>query len=334
MIIYKKISEIKLELKKHQSKKIAFVPTMGALHDGHLALVKKARELADIVVVSIFVNKTQFNDPNDYQKYPRQEKSDLEKLANCNVDLVFLPNEKEMFEENFSFRIIPFTENKIAYNKKLLRKNLQKTNGIFSYFIRLFANFNQKFEVRCDNKKHNLLSGNGINPTNLVDCLCGAARPNHFDGVALIVSKLFNIVKPDIAIFGQKDFQQLAIIKRLVRDLNFDVEIFAHETLREKSGLAMSSRNQRLSEEGKAKAANIYKILSEIKNEITKSSLEIEEILQNKSQELLKIGFEKIDYLEIRTEDNLELVTKFDNAKKSRIFFAGYLEGVRLIDNL
>jgi pantoate--beta-alanine ligase len=308
MIICQKITEIKSELKKHQGKKISFVPTMGALHDGHLALVKKARELADIVVVSIFVNKTQFNDPNDYQKYPRQEKSDLEKLENSAVDLVFLPNEKEMFEENFSFKIIPFTENKIAYN--------------------------QKFEVRCDNKKHNLFSGNGINPINLVDCLCGAARFGHFDGVALIVSKLFNIVKPDIAIFGQKDFQQLAVIKKLVRDLNFDVEIFAHETLREKTGLAMSSRNQRLSEEGKAKAANIYKILSEIKNDIAKSPLEIEKILQNKSQELLKIGFEKIDYLEIRTEDNLELVTKFDNAKKSRIFFAGYLEGVRLIDNL
>lgn len=277
MIVAKKITEIKSELKKHQGKKIAFVPTMGALHDGHLALVKKAHELADIVVVSIFVNKAQFNDPNDYQKYPRQENSDLEKLKNCDVDFVFLPDEKEMFEENFSFKIIP---------------------------------------------------------TNLVDCLCGAARPNHFDGVALIVSKLFNITKPDIAIFGQKDFQQLAVIKKLVRDLNFDIEIFAHETLREKTGLAMSSRNQRLDEDTKIKASEIYKTLVTIKNEVQKSPLEVENILQNKQQELLEKGFEKIDYLEIRTEDDLELVTKFDETKKSRIFFAGYIDGVRLIDNL
>jgi pantoate--beta-alanine ligase len=285
MITTKTIPQIKSEIKRHEGKKIAkriaFVPTMGALHDGHLALVKKAQELADIVVVSIFVNKAQFNDLNDYKNYPRQDLEDLQKLEKCGVDLVFLPDEKEMLGDDFT-----------------------KDSGL------------------------------KITPSKLTNCLCGSARPGHFDGVALIVSKLFDIVKPDIAVFGQKDFQQLAIVKELIKNLNFNIEIFAHETFREKSGLAMSSRNQRLLEANKIKAAEIFRILLEIKNEVVKNSESVEEILEKKSQELLEIGFEKIDYLEIRTEDGLELVTKFDTKKSSRIFIAVYLGGVRLIDNL
>jgi pantoate--beta-alanine ligase len=277
VIIADNISKIKSEIQKISDKKIAFVPTMGALHDGHLALVKKAQEIADIVVVSIFVNKAQFNDQNDYKNYPRQNLEDLKKLENAGVDLVFLPNEEEMFAEDFAFKIIP---------------------------------------------------------TKLVDCLCGSSRPGHFDGVALVVTKLFNIVKPDIAIFGQKDFQQLSIIKKLVSDLNLDVEIFAHETFREKSGLAMSSRNQRLSKDNKIKAAQIFKILSEIKNEVRKTPKNIDKILSEKSQELLKNSFEKIDYLEIREENNLKLINEFNDENPARIFIAVYLSGIRLIDNL
>ena len=284
MIITKTIAQLKLEKQKLVSnnsiklpnQKLALVPTMGALHAGHLALVKKAKEIADFVVVSIFVNKTQFNDLNDFNKYPRQEESDLEKLKNAGVDLVFLPNSAEIFADDFAFKIIP---------------------------------------------------------TKLVDCLCGSTRLNHFDGVALIVAKLFNIVQPNIAIFGQKDFQQLAIIKRMVRDLNFNIEIFSHPTLREKSGLAMSSRNQRLSESAVKKAGEIFRILSEIRNLVKNSNQEINEILNLKRQELIKLGFEKIDYLEIRNEENLQIVEKFDG-QKSRIFIAAYLEQVRLIDNL
>ena len=271
MLITKTISEIRSHLKneKNSGKKIAFIPTMGALHEGHLSLVKKAAEMAQIVVVSIFVNKAQFNDLQDYEKYPRQLAEDLEKLKKCGVNYVFTPEDSEIFTDDFSFKIIP---------------------------------------------------------TQLADCLCGATRPGHFDGVALIVSKLFNIIKPDIAIFGQKDFQQLKIIQKLVRDLNFEIEIFAHEILREKSGLAMSSRNQRLSEASKIKAANIFKILSEIKKD--------PKILEIKRQEFLKIGFEKIDYLEIRDEKNLNLVTNFEQKIPSRIFIAVYLDGIRLIDNI
>jgi len=250
---------------------------MGALHDGHLALVKKAKEMAQTTVVSIFVNKAQFNDASDYEKYPRQLEIDLEKLKSVGANFVFAPEFEEVFPEDFAFKVTPIA---------------------------------------------------------LVDCLCGSVREGHFNGVSLIVSKLFNIIKPDIAIFGQKDFQQLQVIKKLARDLNFDIEIFAHETQREKSGLAMSSRNQRLVMASRIKAANIFRILSEIKNEIKIPGNNLAEVLQKKSHELLNMGFDKIDYLEIRQEENLKLVEKFDEAVISRIFIAVYLDEIRLIDNL
>lgn len=277
MIISKTISEIRSRLAQFPGKKIAFVPTMGALHDGHLALVQKACELAEIVVVSIFVNKAQFNDLSDYEKYPRQFEQDLENLKNSGTTHVFLPQDYEIFPADFSFKLIP---------------------------------------------------------TKLTDCLCGSARPGHFDGVALIVSKLFNIVKPNIAIFGEKDFQQVAIIKKLVEDFNFDIEIISHEIMREKSGLAMSSRNQRLSESSKTKASEIFKILSEIKSEVKNSPQKVTEILTKAREKLLQNGFEKIDYLEIRQEKNLELITNFNFTQPSRIFIAVYLDQVRLIDNM
>jgi pantoate--beta-alanine ligase len=276
MFIAKTISEIRDELKKSE-RKIAFIPTMGALHEGHLALVKKGREIAENVVVSIFVNKAQFDDPSDYVKYPRQVEKDLELLKKSGASQVFLPESSEIFKDDFAFKLLPIK---------------------------------------------------------LVDCLCGSSRPGHFDGVALIVTKLFNIIKPDIAIFGEKDFQQVAIIKKLVEDFNFDLEILGHEIIREENGLAMSSRNQRLSESSKIKAAEIFLTLNEIKNEVKKSPNQIEKILQKKQEELLNKGFKKIDYLEIREEKNLNLVTNLDNQKPSRIFIAVYLDEVRLIDNM
>lgn len=271
MLVVKTISEVRnfVENQKRNAKKIAFVPTMGALHEGHLALFKKASEVADIVVASIFVNKTQFNDLRDFEKYPRQLEQDLSLLKNLKIDCVFAPDDHEIFPHESAFKILPV-----------------------------------KFS----------------------DSLCGATRPGHFDGVALILTKFFNIVKPDIAIFGQKDFQQLLIIKKLVRDFNFDIEILGHEIMREKSGLAMSSRNQRLSEVSKIKAAEIYQTLLSIKKD--------PKILPQKAEELLQNGFEKIDYLEIRDEENLELITDFSQKKPARIFIAVYLDGVRLIDNM
>lgn len=279
MIVAKTISQITSEITKLSSKKVALVPTMGALHAGHLSLIKKAKSLADIVIVSIFVNKTQFNNQGDYKNYPRQDLEDLEKLRNCETDLVFVPSEEEMLEKDISFKPVP---------------------------------------------------------DELTNCLCGSTRPGHFDGVALIITKLFKIVKPNLAVFGQKDFQQLIIIEKLAQELKPDltVEISSAETFREESGLAMSSRNLRLSGDDKIKAAQIFKILSEIKNEAVSKPNKISEILSAKSRKLLKIGFEKIDYLEIREEDSLKLVTKLDFTKPSRIFIAVYLDGVRLIDNV
>jgi pantoate--beta-alanine ligase len=267
MFVAKTVKEVRDFLQKETEfgKKVSFVPTMGALHQGHLALVKKAKEVGEVSVVSIFVNKTQFNDQKDFEKYPRNLDEDLKKLEPLNPALVFAPEDLEIFPSESAFKIIP-----------------------------------QK----------------------LVDCLCGATRPGHFDGVGLIVAKLFNIVKPDVAIFGEKDFQQVAVIKKLVSDLNFNVKIIAHPTLREATGLAMSSRNQRLSEAGKIKAAHLFRILSEIKQN--------PEILPQKKAELIALGFEKIDYLEIRDEENLELNSNL----LRRVFVAAYLEGVRLIDNL
>lgn len=280
MLIAETIDEIRSSL-KGTSKKIAFVPTMGALHEGHLSLINQAAKLAEIVVVSIFVNKTQFNDPNDYKKYPRQIEQDLEKLKNSAATHIFIPEEEEIFPKNPSFKILPI---------------------------------------------------------DFTNCLCGSSRPGHFDGVALIVSKLFNIVKPNIAFFGEKDFQQLLLIKKMVCDLNFDVEIYAGEIVREESGLAMSSRNKNLSAEEKIKAAILFKTLVEIRDEVrnleNNDDKNIEKILQKKRQELLEKGFEKIDYLEIRSEENLHLVTEFNKEISARIFVAAYISNVRLIDNL
>lgn len=275
MLVFDKISEIRKQLKNAQ--KIVFVPTMGALHDGHLALIQEAAKISTNVVVSIFVNKAQFNDLSDFAKYPKQIEKDLELLKNSGASHVFIPQDAEIFPDDFAFKIAPIK---------------------------------------------------------LANCLCGATRAGHFDGVSLIITKLFNIIKPEIAIFGEKDFQQVSIIKKLAVDLNFSVEILTHKTVREASGLAMSSRNQRLSENSKIKAAEIFKTLLEIKSQIAKQPKNIAEILQKNGEKLLQNGFEKIDYLEVRTEKNLDLVTSFDFETPSRLFIAVYLDGIRLIDNL
>jgi len=271
MIIIRSIQEIKETIKKEKgnNKKIAFVPTMGALHDGHLSLINQAQQYGDIVIVSIFINKLQFNDIKDFEKYPRQIEFDLDKLKKTKVDYVFLPEENEIFKHDLSFKIVPI---------------------------------------------------------NLDQCLCGSSRKDHFDGVAIIITKFFNLIKPDFALFGKKDFQQLLIIKKLVEDFNFETKIISCKTVREVSGLAMSSRNDRLSKESKIKASNIYRILREIREDPN--------LIENKKQELLKIGFQKIDYLEIRNETNLELITNFNSNFIGRIFIAVFLDGIRLIDNL
>lgn len=281
MQIIKQIKQIRSELDKVGDKKIAFVPTMGNLHDGHLHLVKQAKELAQIVVVSIFVNQKQFNNQNDFAKYPRTLEDDISKLEAVGVDFIFAPDHQEIYPQNSSFQIIP--------------------------------------------------------DKNLSDCLCGKTRVGHMEGVCLVVAKLFNIVKPNFALFGKKDFQQFSIIKKMVEELNFDIEIIGVETVREESGLAMSSRNNLLSEKEKLAAANIYRILHEIKDEIknNQTQFNLATILEIKEKKLLESGFNKIDYLEIRDEKNLKLINDFSKINNpSRIFIAAFLGEVRLIDNL
>ncbi len=275
MKVVNNIEEIKklLDWHRYNRQKIALVPTMGTLHDGHISLINIAKKNAEIVVVSIFVNKTQFNDINDYNKYPRQIDDDLRKLKDAGVDYVFTPDENQIY---------PYPAD----------------------FI--------------------------ISPQNLAKSLCGASRPRHFDGVALIIIKLFNIISPQVAIFGQKDFQQLRIIKKLVADLNFAIEILDVPIMREISGLAMSSRNKRLNPAELIMAGEIFRILNEIKKNFRIDS----KILEKKQQKLLAIGFKKVEYLEIRCEENLDKIIDFQINQPARIFIAVYLGEVRLIDNL
>lgn len=283
MIILERISQAKSRLQEEKKRgcKIAFVPTMGALHEGHLNLIRQAKQYGDIVVVSIFVNKAQFNDPVDFTKYPRQLDKDLAKLKTCEVDYVFTPQDQEIYSYETGF-IIPKSP--------------------------------------------------------FVDCLCGKNRAGHFEAVMMIVSKLFRIVEPDFALFGEKDFQQLTIIKKMVQDLKLKLDVIGCLTTREENGLAMSSRNQNLSDLDRKKAANIFKILGEIKEEVREGKKIISEILREKKERFLELNFEKIDYLEIRNEKNFALVNeaKFSDLKQEslRIFAAVYLSQVRLIDNL
>jgi pantoate--beta-alanine ligase len=284
VIVAKDIFTIRALIKKEKSfaHKIAVVATMGALHEGHIELIRHARTVADIVVVTIFINQAQFNDQNDYLKYPRHIEADIKKLKNIEIDYIFCPAVEEIYPQDFSYQVIP---------------------------------------------------------TTLTDCLCGYYRQGHFAGVSLIITKLFNIIQPDLAIFGQKDFQQLQIVKKLTKDLNFEVKIIGHKTIRQKDGLALSSRNQRLTPENLIKAAKIYNCLNEIKNIIIKESqhnfeFNFKDLLQKQASNLISAGFEKIDYLEIREEQNLKLIHKFTPNLELRIFIAVYLQGIRLIDNL
>jgi len=268
---------------KARNKIIAFVPTMGNLHEGHLSLVKKAKEKADIVIVSIFVNPLQFSPNEDLDSYPKTLKEDLEKLEELQVDAVFTPTDKDIYPEG-------------------------KENAPRIYI--------KQFETM----------------------LCALSRPDFFSGIATVVAVLFNIVKPDIAIFGEKDFQQLLVIKKLVKDLHFDIEILSGELIREESGLAMSSRNNYFTKEQKGKAAMIYSELNLLKHHILQNnakSLDLYFYINKTKSNLEQNGF-ITDYLEFRSEDNLDLITDYSKMKinNCRIFAAFKFHNVRLIDNI
>ncbi|EHC4340537.1 pantoate--beta-alanine ligase [Escherichia coli] len=258
-----------------EGKRVALVPTMGNLHDGHMKLVDEAKARADVVVVSIFVNPMQFDRPEDLARYPRTLQEDCEKLNKRKVDLVFAPSVKEIYP-----------------------------NGTETHTY--------------------------VNVPGLSTMLEGASRPGHFRGVSTIVSKLFNLVQPDIACFGEKDFQQLALIRKMVADMGFDIEIVGVPIMRAKDGLALSSRNGYLTAEQRKIAPGLYKVLSSIADKLQAGERDLDEIITIAGQELNEKGF-RADDIQIRDADTLLEVS--ETSKRAVILVAAWLGDARLIDN-
>lgn len=277
---YNSIKSLREALKPLRSdKKIALVPTMGNLHQGHISLVKLAKQHADIVVVSIFVNPTQFGVGEDLDSYPRTLEADTEKLIEAEADYIFAPTVDEMYP------IMP--------------------------------------------PPTQVLAGS------ISQMLCGKSRPTHFDGVGIVVTKLFNIVQPDVAIFGKKDYQQLAIIKQLVRDLSFDIQLIGGPIVRAEDGLALSSRNQYLTETERAAAPELHKAVHDLAVKLQSGSATSESALQSLIEESITAinakGF-KVDYLEVRNQD-LTPITEFAGKQSWMIAVAAWLGKARLLDN-
>jgi pantoate--beta-alanine ligase len=276
MEVIESISEMKNLVKdwKRQGLSIGFVPTMGYLHEGHLALVRRAKELSDRVVVSIFVNPIQFAPGEDYQRYPRDLERDKALLEKEGVDVLFVPKAQEMYPPGFQTYV----------------------------------------EVK------ELSSG-----------LCGRYRSSHFIGVATVVLKLFNIVQPDIAVFGEKDYQQLKVIQRMVQDLNLDVKIIPHPTVREEDGLAMSSRNTYLSPEERKSAIALYKALNLAEELINQGERRVN-LLKSKLKEFIEsFPYTKVQYIEFVHPETLKEVERVD--EPTLLALAVFVGKARLIDN-
>jgi len=268
------LQNILKDLKK-QGSSVGFVPTMGALHEGHLSLIKRSNKENNITVVSIFVNPTQFNDQEDYKRYPRIISDDIKKLERVKCDFLFTPTKEEMYPE----------EDKREFD---------------------FGNLDKVME--------------------------GAHRPGHFRGVALIVSKLFEIVNPHKAYFGEKDFQQVAIIKHLTKQLDFDIDIISCPIVREEDGLAMSSRNTLLSEDQRKNVSLISKILFESVNKMKLVSLS-----ETKDWVIRKINenpFLKVEYFEIVDSESLEPIMDWNQSNNITGCIAVHVGNIRLIDNI
>ena len=277
MITTAAIADIRAQVNAWRTKgeTIAFVPTMGNLHQGHITLVQQARNQADHVVVSIFVNPMQFGQNEDLDAYPRTLDEDSKALIAAGAELLFTPTPD------------------IIYPKGLAQQTY-------------------------------------VDVPEIGDELCGASRPGHFRGVATIVNKLFNIVQPDMALFGKKDFQQLLVIKTMVEDLSLPIDIIGVDTIREPSGLAMSSRNGYLTAQEKTSAAALKQTLDNMAESV-KQGLSLDVIIKTAQQSLIAAGFTP-DYLELRNACNLKPIT--DEDKELVIVAAAYIGKARLIDNL
>ena len=261
---------------RRENKTVGFVPTMGALHDGHFSLIKEARQQSDVVIVSIFVNPAQFNDKADLEKYPRDLTADAARLAEYTVDYVFAPELAEVYPPGFSTYVY-------------------------------VENLSEVFE--------------------------GASRPGHFRGVATVVTILLNTVRPDLAFFGQKDAQQVAIVKRLVNDLGFETEVVVLPTVREESGLALSSRNELLSPEEREKASVLFRALKEAKLAFKngeRNALELTQIVQKVIQDE---PLAAIDYITVVDAETLQPLDKIGD-NEALIALAVTFGQVRLIDNI
>ncbi len=257
-------------------KTIALVPTMGFLHEGHLALMREAQRHGDTVVISIFVNPTQFGPAEDFKTYPRDFDRDLHLARSAKADLIFAPSPETMYDN--------------------------------------------------DHETYVQLEG-------LPDFLCGSSRPEHFRGVATVVTKLFNIVKPQVALFGEKDFQQLAIIRRLTRDLNFDIRIIGVPTVREPDGLAMSSRNAYLSQEERLSALSLYQSLQIAKRMVTEGGIkDANRIKEEMSRYITSHPYTKIDYVALCNPATLKDINKVK--EETLIALAVWVGTTRLIDNI
>jgi pantoate--beta-alanine ligase len=258
---------------KSQGLRVGFVPTMGALHAGHLSLITLAKQHSDKVVASIFVNPTQFGVNEDFSRYPRTEAADIAALGTVGIDGVYLPSVTAMYPQGFATTIT--------------------VKGI-------------------------------------TEILCGAVRQGHFDGVATIVTKLLVQASPDVAVFGEKDYQQLQVIKQVVADLNLPVEIIGAPILREADGLAMSSRNQYLSEQERKIAVVLHQTLQSVAEKLKTQATSA--LLPNAIKAVIAAGFASVDYLELRSSEGLELMERLD--KPARLLIAARLGKTRLIDNI
>jgi len=277
MEVFHDIESVKIWRRQHWSKTVGFVPTMGALHEGHISLVKQALIDSDVVIASIFVNQLQFNNPEDFAKYPSTIDADLALLELNGCHAVFIPSSSIMYP----------------------------TGG----------------------------SRVGISFGQLENLWEGAMRPGHFNGVGVVVSKLFHIINPDKAFFGQKDLQQLLIIKALVRDLNFSIQIVPCAIKREESGLALSSRNVRLNPESKTIASQLFPSLSIVANSLA-MNISVKDSLNAGHEHLFKYPEIQLEYLAVCSLLDLEPLSTFDSASGASIIIAAIVQGVRLIDNI
>ncbi|UWR64722.1 pantoate--beta-alanine ligase [Phaeobacter inhibens] len=259
---------------RREGARIGLVPTMGALHEGHLSLVAAAKAACDRVIVTIFVNPKQFNNAEDLAKYPRTELADAEKLAPYGVDAIYVPDPDQIYPEGYA---------------------------------------------------------STVSVAGLTDVLEGEFRPGHFDGVATVVAKLFLQSGADHAFFGEKDYQQLMVVTRMARDLDIPITVQGCATVREASGLAMSSRNLRLSPEALGKAGQLYPVLRDLADQL-QTGAAFENLLPVAKVHLAEAGFGELEYLDLRCAETLEPLSRPD--RPARLLVAAWLDGIRLIDNI